>query len=281
VSTYSSSPIAFAVFRKDSDAKRAIDALRDAGFDRDQIGLAWREGGSTNVNYLNDLVNLGVPQEQAAYYDNEFKAGHPVVSVRTDGRDQEVQTILRQYNAYDFTNRDAQTTDYAQTNTADYARTSTAADYAQTTGRDTAADTDTYASRYGDVEHRSIPLREERLVANKETVQTGEARLHKDVIAEEKTIDVPVTREEVVVERHAGSGQVSDAPIGQDETIRVPVREEQVNVNKTTVETGEVALGKRTVQENQRVTDTVRREEAHLETDGNPTVRTNDDLENK
>jgi len=267
VSTYQS-PIVFAVFRNDSDAKRAIDALRNAGFGHDQIGLAWRERGAPNINYRNDLVNLGVPDEQAEYYDNEFRAGHPVVSVRTDGRDQDAYNILHNYNSYDYASRDAQTTDYAQTNRADYAQASPA------------ADTDAYAEQYGNEERRSLPLRAERLVADKQTVQAGEARLHKDVVAEQQSVDVPVNREEVVVERRPGSGQGSDTPIGQDETIRIPVHEEQVSVSKNTVETGEVAIGKRTVQDQKRVSDTVRREEAHLETDGNPTVRTNDNPDN-
>ncbi len=52
------STIAIAVFQRDGDAKNAIDALRDAGFQRDQIGLAWHQGGAANINYLNDLVIL-------------------------------------------------------------------------------------------------------------------------------------------------------------------------------------------------------------------------------
>lgn len=259
MSTYQS-PIVFAVFRSDSDAKRAIDALRNAGFGHDQIGLAWHERGAPNINYRNDFVNLGVPDEQAEYYYNEFRAGHPVVSVRTDGRDQDAYSILHNYNSYDYASRDAQTADYAQASPA--------------------ADTDVYAEQYGNEERRSLPLRAERLVADKQTVQAGEARLHKDVVAEQQSVDVPVNREEVVVERRPGSGQGSDTPIGQDETIRILVHEEQVNVSKNTVETGEVSIGKRTVQDQKRVSDTVRREEAHLETDGNPTVRTNDNPDN-
>ena len=42
--------------------------------------------------------------------------------------------------------------------------------------------------------------------------------------------------------------------------MRVPVSEEQVNVTKTPVVTGEVRVGKRAVQENQQVTDTVQRD---------------------
>ncbi len=49
--------------------------------------------------------------------------------------------------------------------------------------------------------------------------------------------------------------------------------DEQVNVTKQTVETGEVALGKRQVQETQQVMDTVRREEARLEHEGQISIQ--------
>jgi len=89
-------------------------------------------------------------------------------------------------------------------------------------------------------------------------------------------MDVPVTHEEVYIERRAGSGQPSDTPIGEGETYRVPVSAEQVNVTKETVATGEVAVGKRQVQETKQVSDTVRREEARLEREGDVNVQGND-----
>lgn len=49
--------------------------------------------------------------------------------------------------------------------------------------------------------------------------------------------------------------------------------EEQVNVTRQTVPTGEVAIGKRQVQETQQVQDTVKREEAHLEREGDVSVQ--------
>jgi uncharacterized protein (TIGR02271 family) len=121
-----------------------------------------------------------------------------------------------------------------------------------------------------------LKLREERLQATKESVQTGEVNLHKEVISEQQNIDVPVTHEEVYIERRAGSGQPSDSPIGEGETLRVPVNAEQVNVTKQTVSTGEVAIGKRQVQETQQVSDTVRREEARIDREGKVNVQGSD-----
>lgn len=118
-----------------------------------------------------------------------------------------------------------------------------------------------------------MQLREEQLRVYKRPVQAGEVGLRKEVVSEQQTLDVPVTHEEVYIERHPASGEVVDStPIGEGETISVPVREEQVDVTKQTVETGEVAVGKRQVQEKQRVSDTVRREEAHIEREGDAPI---------
>lgn len=100
----------------------------------------------------------------------------------------------------------------------------------------------------------------------------GEQRLK---LREEQSMDVPVTHEEVYVERRPGTGQPSDTPIGEGETYRVPVRDEQVTTSKQTVETGEVAMGKKQFQDTQRVSDTVRREEAHVEREGDVDIQGN------
>jgi uncharacterized protein (TIGR02271 family) len=118
----------------------------------------------------------------------------------------------------------------------------------------------------------TLRLREEELDVHKHSVQTGEVLLHKDVIEETQSVDVPVTHEEVVVERRAISATPSDEPIGEDETIRIPVSEERVDVDKRTLVTGEVALHKRAVQETEQVTDTVRKERARVEVEGDPDV---------
>jgi uncharacterized protein (TIGR02271 family) len=117
-------------------------------------------------------------------------------------------------------------------------------------------------------------LREEQLRATKQQVEAGEVTLRKEVVTENKTIEVPVTREEVVIERHAVNPHTpADGPITADSrTISVPVMEERVSVEKTPVVTEEVTIGKRQVQENQVVSDTVRHEEARLENATNARV---------
>ncbi len=256
-----------AAFENESDARRALDALKQAGFGYDQVGVATQ--GQGNVNLLNDLTGLGVSNDMASYYDQEYKNGRTVVSVRPDGQDQMAHDILHQYNGYDYEHQ----TGYNQQSGYTTDQTNAAAtNVAFNQGSVSQRTADDYAQ---DEFHqpRSLRLREEQLNVSKDRVQSGEVGLHKEVVSEQKTVNVPVTHEEVVIERRAVTdGQVDNTPIGEGETIRVPVSEEQVNVSKNTVVTGEVAIGKREVQETQQVTDTVRREEARIDQQGNAIV---------
>jgi hypothetical protein len=93
MSTYQS-PLVVGVFQKVTDAQSAIEDLRNSGFDKSQIGLASQEAGNVTTNLVNELANLGVARDQANFYDNEYKQGRPVVSVRPDGRNQDAVNIL-------------------------------------------------------------------------------------------------------------------------------------------------------------------------------------------
>jgi uncharacterized protein (TIGR02271 family) len=211
--------------------------------------------GAAAGGLIGALTKLGVPEEEARYYQEEFEAGRTLVIVKAANRQREAADILHQYGAYDATS--AQSGSYAST-------TDSAA-----TARAGMSQTETEGEQ-------RLKLREEQLRAQKQPVETGEARLRKDVVSEQQMMDVPVTHEEVYVESRPGSGQPSDTPIGESETYRVPVHEEQVTTSKQTVETGEVAIGKQQVQDTQRVTDTVRREEAHIEHSGEAPIQGSD-----
>ena len=126
------------------------------------------------------------------------------------------------------------------------------------------------------VENDTLQLRKEELDITKNRVQKGEVEISKEIIEEQKVVDVPVTHEEVVIERRALGNEPSDFPIGEGETLRIPVSEERVEVGKHTVVTGEVAIHKREVQETQQVKETLKREEAHVRKDGDPNIVTDE-----
>lgn len=53
------------------------------------------------------------------------------------------------------------------------------------------------------VENEKLNLRKEELDIDKKRVQKGEVEISKEIVEEQKVVDVPVTHEEVVIERRA------------------------------------------------------------------------------
>ena len=117
------------------------------------------------------------------------------------------------------------------------------------------------ATRTFDVDEVRMPVVEEELEAQTSERQTGEVRLRKVVHTELKHLTVPVTREEVVVERVPADGRTPSKADFRDETIVVPIHEEQVEVVKKPVVREEVRVHKETHTEQQPVEGEVRREE--------------------
>lgn len=121
--------------------------------------------------------------------------------------------------------------------------------------------------------HRSVLLREEQLNIRKERVQTGEIQLRKEIVEELRTIQVPVMREEVYVERRPViDGQYDGSPLTENEILRIPIMEERVEVTKRPVVVEEVIIGKRKIQEIKEMKDTVLKEEAKIEQSELPAI---------
>lgn len=121
-------------------------------------------------------------------------------------------------------------------------------------------------------EQAKVLLRKEELNIDKSRVQTGEVEFSKEIIEEHKIVDVPVTREEVVIERKTLNNEQSDSPITNEATIRIPVSQEKVDVDKRTVLTGEISAHKQSVEDTKHIDETLKREEARVNTFGNPDV---------
>lgn len=118
----------------------------------------------------------------------------------------------------------------------------------------------------------TLTLRQEELDIAKNRIHTGEVTLSKDIIEEQKTVNVPVMHEEIVIERRSINNAPSDSPISSGETIRIPVSEEKVEVGKHTVITGEISAHKREVEETEQIHETLKREEARVDTSGNTNI---------
>jgi len=111
--------------------------------------LASAAGGALIAGIAGALIGLGIPEEEAHYYEGEFKTGRTLVTVKADNRYDEAWKILHRNGAY----------------------------------------------------NKTTPA----LVMGSST--SGARRTTKEVVTENQTFNVPVAREEVVVERRPSASR--------------------------------------------------------------------------
>jgi len=112
---------------------------------------------------------------------------------------------------------------------------------------------------------------EERMHVGTEQVTTGRARLRKYVVTENVTKTVPVSHEEVRLEREPitdeNAGAATDGPAISEEEHEVTLTSERPVVEKEAVPVERVRLGTETVADEQTVSDEVRKEQIELDED--------------
>ena len=144
--------------------------------------------------------------------------------------------------------------------------------YAGTTGETRAEGYDTSGPTTDDAMTRS----EERVRTGTETVEAGRARLRKYVVTDQQQVTVPVTREEVRVEREpiteGNYDKAMDGPALSEEEHEVVLTEERPVVTTEAVPVERVRLTKDQVQDEQTVTADVRKEVIETETGGTTTT---------
>jgi uncharacterized protein (TIGR02271 family) len=115
-----------------------------------------------------------------------------------------------------------------------------------------------------DEDELRVQRSEEELRAGTREREAGAMRVRKRVRTDRERIEVPTKHEEVSVERVPVSGEATDAQIGEDE-VSVPVTEEEVVVDKRAVAKEEVRLRKDVVEDTEVVEEDVHREEVDVE----------------
>ena len=154
---------------------------------------------------------------------------------------------------------------------------------------------------------RIVPIRQETVQIQKEVVAIGEIRIHKRIITEDRTFTVPISREEVTIERipyrqpepppgtrlvasetrrnefdQASRSDPLPEPVAQDPetmealhesgSIRILVHEEQVLIHKQPVVVEEIVLRKQAVEEMKKIVEPVKHEEVSIEQVGHVPV---------
>jgi uncharacterized protein (TIGR02271 family) len=230
--------------------------------------------GNIDAIYVDDqtgqpewaLVNTGffgtrstfVPIAQAAARGDQVQVPYEKQLVKDapnmdpDGHlsEQEEQELWRHYGLEYGT-----TTGYV-----DADRDTTTDDRDGTVGRDVSGPTTDHA----------MTRSEEELQVGTETRERGRARLRKYVTTETQQVTVPVSREEVRVEREpitdANLDAATSGPDLSEEEHEVTLREEEVVVGKRAVPRERVRLDTETVTDERQVSEEVRKEQ--IEVDG-------------
>ncbi|OMQ16169.1 photosystem reaction center subunit H [Modestobacter sp. VKM Ac-2676] len=169
--------------------------------------------------------------------------------IDTDGHlsPEEEQELYRYYG----TTRGTATTDTTRTETVGTADTNRHG----TVGHDTS----------GPTTDDAMTLSEERVNVGTRKEETGRARLRKYVVTENVTETVPVSHEEVRIEREpitdANRGKATDGPAISEEEHEVTLHAERPVVEKEAVPVERVRMDTETVTDQQQVNETVRKEQ--------------------
>jgi uncharacterized protein (TIGR02271 family) len=103
----------------------------------------------------------------------------------------------------------------------------------------------------------TVPLIEERVDVSKR-IEEDTATIIKKPMTETKTIEVPVTHEEVSIERRKPSEEhtyTEQKPVTSTEEIEIPVKREEIEVTKRPYIKEEVIVKKKPVTETREVTE--------------------------
>lgn len=260
-----SQQIVVGCFHRAGDARRAIEALHSHSFAPDQIGAAFREAelaqrsaeiaGSSEHDsatwfrqlrhtydhgretdeapakrpageFESSLSRLRIPPERARRLAQDLAPCEAIVTVNAGSRSHEAESLLEQNGAVIEHEQNLQPA--AAPEIPDH-----------------------------------IQLFEEELHVHKDKVSSGDVRVRKEFLTQMETVQVPVTREHLVVEHTDDTGRVDPK-----DAIRVPLNEERVRVDKDTVLRGEYKVGKREITQNESISGEVRKERLLIDEDG-------------
>jgi uncharacterized protein (TIGR02271 family) len=227
--------------------KESFVPLNQASFSDDRIVVPFDKDKIKNAPRIDADGELSPAEEDELYryYGFSSSAGN----LDTDSSDESTNTSYESGTSY-------------QTATTDRTdrRDDTDRSYERSAGHDTS----------GPNTDEAMTRSEERLVAGTRTEEAGKARLRKYVVTEQQQVNVPVSREEVRLEREpitdANVGQAMDGPAISEEEHEVTLRAERPVVDTEAVPVERVRLGKETVADTENVSGEVRKEQ--IEFDG-------------
>ena len=124
--------------------------------------------------------------------------------------------------------------------------------------------------------HQTFRLYQERLIASKNRIKTGEVAIGKHIETETERVSVPLEKERVVIERVATDTTSAVSPtetaFQEGELARIELYEETPEIHKEAFVREEVRVKKVVDRETFNAEETVRREELDIDTQGSPVM---------
>ena len=224
------------------------------------IGAA---AGAATGGIAASLIDLGMSEDEAGYYNEGLRGGGTLVTVNLDddtyiGR---AQDIMNRYNPVDVNDR--------------YGGSALTSDTSGMTGTQSGMSSGQKQSSMGrnlDAgDQVSFPVVEEELNVGKRTVDEGVARVRSVVRETPVEEQVHLRDEHVTVERRPVDRPADSNDINafREQTIEVTERHEEPVVSKQARVTEEVVVGKQVDEHIETVRDTVRRTDVEID---NPTT---------
>jgi uncharacterized protein (TIGR02271 family) len=257
--------------------KESFVPIRDADLTDDGLRVPVSKSAVKDAPKIDTDGHLSPQEEQELYRYYSLDTG--TGTARTGRTDTTVGRVDRPEATTGTMTGTESTTGMAAAGMADRDRDTTGRHATTgTTGRDTTDRTGTAGvDTRGAVGHdtsgpttdNAMTRSEERLDVGTRTEEVGRARLRKYVVTENATETVPVSREEVRVEREpitdANVGNAMDGPAISEEEHEVTLHAERPVVEKEAVPVERVRLDKETVTDTETVNADLRKEQIDVD----------------
>jgi uncharacterized protein (TIGR02271 family) len=231
--------------------------LRDANFQDGAVHVSYDKAKIKDAPHIADDGQLEADEQQRIfdYYDGATDSGS------RDNLAETKDTTEHPYTSDQLGNDERTREDHPYSSDQEVAGQDLGyVDHdADTVGRDTS----------GPTTDDAMTRSEEQLHVGTEQVATDRVRLRKHIVTEQQSVNVPVSHEEVRLEREpiteANVGDALDGPELSEEEHEVVLTEERPVVQKETVPVERVSLGTETHTEQRTVSEDVSHEEIEVE----------------
>jgi len=223
--------------------------------------------GAVAGGIIGALTHIGVPAEDAAYYNEGIRRGGTLLAVKAaDEVAPRVAQILSSDGAVDIDQRGAQWRQEGFLPTPQTAATTTSpapAAAPPVTAQPMTAQT----AKVNANQETALPVIEEEIQVGKRAVERGGVRVYSHIVETPVTENVNLREEHVTVERRPVDRPINPQELStfKEGTIEVTEMAEEAVIAKQARVVEEVVVGKEATQRTETVQDTVRRTEVEVE----------------